>query len=95
MKSQLKSADRSGARVALIVGPDEVAAGTISLRPLRGVGEQRSVPLDAVVEAVQSAGTAFANPQSAGTESAAPQSASGRESADDPGLEPTRKDPTS
>ena len=27
MKSQLKSADRSGARVALIVGPDELAAG--------------------------------------------------------------------
>ena len=42
MKSQLKSADRSGARVALIVGPDEVAAGTVSLRPLRGDGDQRT-----------------------------------------------------
>ena len=44
MKSQLKSADRSGAAVALIVGPDEKAAGTVTLRPLRGTGEQRSVP---------------------------------------------------
>jgi histidyl-tRNA synthetase len=52
MKSQLKSADRSGARVALIVGPDEVAAGTVSLRPLRGTGEQRSVARAEVVEAV-------------------------------------------
>ena len=42
MKSQLKSADRSGARVALIVGPDEVAAGTVSMRPMRGTGDQRS-----------------------------------------------------
>ena len=43
MKSQLKSADRSGARVALIVGPDEVAAGTVSVRPLRGRRTQRTV----------------------------------------------------
>ena len=27
LKSQMKAADRSGARVALIVGPDELAAG--------------------------------------------------------------------
>ncbi len=35
MKSQLKSADRSGALVALLVGPKELANGTVSLRPLR------------------------------------------------------------
>jgi histidyl-tRNA synthetase len=52
MKSQLKSADRSGARVALIVGPDEVAAGTVSVRPLRGEGTQRTVPRAEVVDAV-------------------------------------------
>ncbi len=51
MKSQLKSADRSGALVALIIGPDELAAGTVSLRPLRGDGDQRSVPMAEVVEA--------------------------------------------
>ena len=39
--------------MALIVGPDEVAAGTVSLRPLRGSGEQRTVPRSEVVEAVR------------------------------------------
>jgi histidyl-tRNA synthetase len=55
MKSQLKSADRSGALVAVIVGPDEVAGATVSLRPLRGDGDQRSVPMAEVVEAVRQA----------------------------------------
>ena len=53
MKSQLKSADRSGAAVALIVGSDEKAGGTVTLRPLRGTGEQRSVPRSGVVDAVR------------------------------------------
>jgi histidyl-tRNA synthetase len=53
MKSQLKSADRSGARVALIVGADELAAGTVSLRPMRGTGEQRTVLRSEVVGAVR------------------------------------------
>jgi histidyl-tRNA synthetase len=52
MKSQLKSADRSGARLALIVGPDEMAAGTVSVRPLRGDGDQRTVPRSSVVDTV-------------------------------------------
>ena len=50
MKSQFKSADRSGALVALVVGPQELAAGTVSLRPLRSDAEQRSVPRAAIVE---------------------------------------------
>ena len=53
MKSQLKSADRSGARVAVIVGPDEMEAGTVSLRPLRGTGEQRTVLRSDLVDAVR------------------------------------------
>jgi histidyl-tRNA synthetase len=52
IKSQMKAADRSGARVALIVGPDELAAGTVTLRPLRGDGEQRLVRRADVVYAV-------------------------------------------
>ena len=43
MKSQMKSADRSGARWAVIVGPDEVAAGTVVLRNLVDSG-QETVP---------------------------------------------------
>ena len=33
MKSQMKSADRSGALVALMIGPKELAEGTVSLKP--------------------------------------------------------------
>ncbi len=43
MKSQMKAADRSGASVAVIVGTDEAAAGTVVVRPLRDGGEQTSV----------------------------------------------------
>lgn len=35
MKSQMKVADRSGAAVAVIIGSDELAAGTVTVRPLR------------------------------------------------------------
>ena len=40
-KSQLKKADKSGARLALIWGEDEVAAGTVTLKPLRDSGGER------------------------------------------------------
>ena len=52
MKAQMKLADRSGARVALIVGPGELADGTVTVRPLRGGGEQRTVPMAEVAAAV-------------------------------------------
>jgi len=35
MKSQMKLADRSGARVALLIGPQELEAGEITMRDLR------------------------------------------------------------
>jgi histidyl-tRNA synthetase len=42
MKSQFKKADASGARFALIFGADELAQGTVAVKPLRaGGGEQR------------------------------------------------------
>jgi histidyl-tRNA synthetase len=40
-KSQMKKADASGARFAIILGDDEVAAGKLSVKPLRGAGEQQ------------------------------------------------------
>ena len=43
-KSQLKRADKSGALVALILGEAEAEAGTVGLKPLRGGGEQETVP---------------------------------------------------
>lgn len=43
LKSQMKKADKSGARWAVIVGEDEYAAGEITLKPLRGDGEQQRI----------------------------------------------------
>ena len=43
MKTQMKAADRSGARFAVIIGADELAAGTVVVKPLRGEGEQIAV----------------------------------------------------
>ena len=43
MKAQMKLANRSNARHAVIVGPDEVATDTVQLKPLFG-GDQRTVP---------------------------------------------------
>jgi histidyl-tRNA synthetase len=49
-KSQFKRADRSGARVALVLGDDELSAERIGIKPLRTAAEQRTVPLDALGE---------------------------------------------
>jgi len=51
MKSQFKKADASGARHALIFGPDELAAGQVAVKPLRdAAAAQQLRPLDAVAE---------------------------------------------
>jgi histidyl-tRNA synthetase len=42
MKAQMKSADRSGAKIALIIGSEEVERSSIMLRPM-GSGEQYSI----------------------------------------------------
>lgn len=54
-KAQLKAADRSGARVALIVGADETAAGTVRVKDLRGAGGEQVVDRHAMVDAVRAA----------------------------------------
>ncbi|MFQ5921504.1 MAG: His/Gly/Thr/Pro-type tRNA ligase C-terminal domain-containing protein, partial [Anaerolineales bacterium] len=43
LAKQLKYADRVGARVAVILGPDEIATGMVTIRDLLS-GEQQSVP---------------------------------------------------
>ena len=48
-KSQMKKADASGARYAVIIGDDEAAAEQLTLKPLREMGEQARV---AVAEAL-------------------------------------------
>ena len=43
VKSQMKKADASGAQVAALLGEDERAAGQVTLKPLRGQGEQKTL----------------------------------------------------
>ncbi len=52
MKAQFKQADRSGARLAAVVGEREAAAGTVTLRDLRS-GEQEVVPRADLVDHVR------------------------------------------
>jgi len=52
-KSQMKKADASGARYAVIIGDDEAAAGVVSLKSLREQAEQVTVPVDQVAALVR------------------------------------------
>ena len=52
MKAQMKGADRSGARLALVVGDQELSEGTVGLRDLRS-REQESVRREDIVPAVR------------------------------------------
>ncbi|MDR2220581.1 MAG: histidine--tRNA ligase [Methylobacillus sp.] len=51
-KAQMKKADASGARYAIIIGDDEAAAGEVSVKSLRDTGEQRRLTLAAAAELV-------------------------------------------
>jgi len=54
MRSQIRSADRSGAQIALIIGEQEIDESTISIRMLRDdQAEQLVVPRDQVVSQVR------------------------------------------
>jgi histidyl-tRNA synthetase len=44
LRSQMRSADKSGAAFALILGDDELKAGTCAIKPLKTPGEQTIVP---------------------------------------------------
>lgn len=52
-KSQLKKADRSGAKLALILGEDEVRAATVTIKPLRTQQEQMTVAAAEVGAAIR------------------------------------------
>lgn len=47
-KSQLKRADKSGARFALLLGEDELANNSVTVKDLRTDAEQQTMTLDAV-----------------------------------------------
>lgn len=44
-KSQFKRADKSGARFAVVLGDEELSQGVVGIKPLRGDGEQQTVPV--------------------------------------------------
>jgi histidyl-tRNA synthetase len=52
-KAQLKKADASGARFAVIIGDDEAAAGTVTVKSLREATAQRTVALSEAVAIVK------------------------------------------
>lgn len=49
-KSQLKRADKSGARFALLLGEDEMATNSVTVKDLRTDAEQQTMALEAVSE---------------------------------------------
>ncbi|MGB2833483.1 MAG: histidine--tRNA ligase [Methylotenera sp.] len=48
-KSQMKKADRRGARFAMILGDDEVMNNVVNLKPMRGAGEQQQYSIEAAI----------------------------------------------
>ena len=60
LKNQLRRADQSGARHAVLIGDDEVRSGTLTVKALREDRPQQSMTLDELVEmltVMQSGGT--------------------------------------
>jgi histidyl-tRNA synthetase len=55
MKSQMKAADKSGARIAIIIGSDEVAAESFVLRPLRTEDQQLTLPRNELMTSIMKA----------------------------------------
>lgn len=51
-RAQMRRADASGAAVALILGDEEVAAGTATIKPLRSGDEQRNVAWTGIMDAI-------------------------------------------
>jgi histidyl-tRNA synthetase len=54
LKAQFKQAGRLGARIVLVVGPDELASGEVTMRDMDG-GAERRVTVDRVVQEVRDA----------------------------------------
>jgi histidyl-tRNA synthetase len=48
MKAQMKAADKSGARYALILGDDELAKGVVALRNLTDGAQQELAEMQAI-----------------------------------------------
>ena len=49
-KKQMKRADKSGAKVALIIGESELESGCVTIKDLQGKSEQQTVAIDSLVK---------------------------------------------
>jgi len=67
MKAQMKLANRSGAHVAVIVGDDELAAGTVVVKPLRTSSDQAPIARTALIDHLRTVTDASSTP-STGTD---------------------------
>ena len=67
MKAQMKLANRSGAHVAVIVGDDELAAGTVVVKPLRTTSDQAPIARTALIDHLRAVTDASSTP-STGTD---------------------------
>jgi histidyl-tRNA synthetase len=52
-KAQMKKADASGARFAVIIGDNEAQAGTLTVKPLRRAAQQQTVVLSTAVDIIK------------------------------------------
>ena len=55
---QMRRADQAGARLALVLGADELASGQVSVKFLRDEREQQTVALERAVEMMRAAAPA-------------------------------------
>ena len=53
LKNQLRRADQCGVRIALMIGADEMSAGTVTVKYLRGEAEQQTLTLEQVANALR------------------------------------------
>jgi len=53
MKAQMKAADKSGALIAVIVGEEELATDTVTLRDLRESTDQIEIEKEIIIETLR------------------------------------------
>ncbi|MCS5592234.1 MAG: histidine--tRNA ligase [Gammaproteobacteria bacterium] len=53
LKSQMKKADKSNSDFALILGEEEISNNQISIKPLKGQGEQQLISLEGIIAHLQ------------------------------------------
>ena len=53
LKNQLRRADQSGARIAILVGPEEIEAGTLTVKYLKGEAPQETDEFGNMLKALQ------------------------------------------